>query len=66
MVTRNDKLRKTPTVVGIIRLCSRQFVKDEVYIHCMDARIQKEKNSNGGYLILPGDVPSNIFGNFYN
>lgn len=23
-----------------------QFVKDEVYIHCMDARIQKEKNSN--------------------
>lgn len=43
-----------------------QFVKDEVYIHCMDARIQKEKKSNGGYLILPGDVPSNIFGNFYN
>lgn len=39
-----------------------QFVKDEVYIHCMDA----EKKSNGGYLILPGDVPSNIFGNFYN
>lgn len=43
MATRNDKLRKTPTVVGIIRLCSRQFVKDEVYIHCMDARIQKKK-----------------------
>lgn len=42
-----------------------EFVKDEVYIHCMDARIQKKK-SNGGYLILPGDVPSNIFGNFYN